>query len=209
MSHSERPVNKPRIDAIKRRLEEKELEEYEAWRAQQEAKKTKTLDDLRTILYYGDVDSDRSKEVVRKLLEFEAKDPGEPIIMKIASSGGSALDGITVIETMRTITSPVMTLCIGYAFSMALVILASGEKGSRFCTRGSWVMMHQISAGRFQRFDELKTTFGFYERLNDQLAQVMAEASGQKFAVVKQDMRDDVWMNAREAKTRGFIDGIL
>ena len=200
---------KHRADALKRSLTEKELEEYETWRTQQEEKKTKTLDDLRTILYYGDVDSDRSKEVVRKLLEFEAKDPGEPIIMKIASGGGSALDGMTVIETMRTITSPVMTLCIGYAFSMALVILASGEKGSRFCTHGGWVMMHQISAGRFQRFDELKTTFGFYERLNDQLGLMLAEASGQDFDKIKQDMRDDVWMDAGEAKARGFIDGVL
>ncbi len=193
----------------KQALKEEEIKEFEAWKEKQEASKNKTLDDLRTILYYGDVDSDRSKEVVRKLLEFEAKDPGEPIIMKIASSGGSALDGITVMETMRTITSPVMTLCIGFAFSMALVILSSGEKGSRFCTRGSWVMMHQISAGRYQRFDELKTTFGFYERLNDQLSLSLSASSGQDYKKIKKDMREDVWMNSDEAKERGFVDGIL
>lgn len=209
MPESNQPNGSAKESALKKALREQEREDYESWKAQQEEKKTKTLDDLRTILYYGDVDSDRSKEVVRKLLEFEAKDPGEPIIMKIASGGGSALDGITVIETMRTITSPVMTLCIGYAFSMALVILASGERGSRFCTRGSWVMMHQISAGRFQRFDELKTTFGFYERLNDQLGTLLAEASGQEFESIKQDMRNDVWMSAQETKDRGFIDGVL
>ena len=193
----------------KKALKDDEVEEFLTWKKKQDETKNKTLDDLRTILYYGEVDSDRSKEVVRKLLEMEAKDPGEPIIMKIASSGGSALDGITVIETMRTITSPVMTFCIGFAFSMALVILASGEKGSRFCTRGSWVMMHQISAGRYQRFDELKTTFGFYERLNDQLSLALAESSGQTYKAIKKDMREDIWMNADETKERGFIDGIL
>ncbi len=193
----------------KKALKDDEVEEFLTWKKKQDETKNKTLDDLRTILYYGEVDSDRSKEVVRKLLEMEAKEPGEPIIMKIASSGGSALDGITVIETMRTITSPVMTFCIGFAFSMALVILASGEKGSRFCTRGSWVMMHQISAGRYQRFDELKTTFGFYERLNDQLSLALAESSGQTYKAIKKDMREDIWMNADETKERGFIDGIL
>jgi len=188
---------------------EDEQDEFRRWKEEQEQKKTKTLDDLRTILYYGDVDADRSKEVVRKLLEFEAKDPGEPIVVKIASSGGSALDGLTVIETMRTITSPVMTLCTGYAFSMALIILACGDRGSRFCTRGSWVMMHQISAGRFQRFDELKSTFGFYERLNDQLGKMLADASGQKFPAVKRDMKEDVWMDAKQAKRSGFVDEII
>lgn len=190
-------------------ITEEEYAEYRKWREEEEEKKYRTLDDLRTILYFGEIESDRSKEVVRKMLEFESKDPGEPIILKISSSGGSALDGLTIIETMRSITSPVMTYCLGYALSMALVILAAGEKSCRYCSRGSWVMMHQISAGRYQRFDELKTTFSFYERLNDQLADILAECTGQPFEKIKTDMREDVWMSAEEALEFGLIDGII
>jgi len=192
-----------------RELTEEEAAEFERWKVFEEAEKTRTLDDLRTILYFGEIETDRSKEVIRKMLEFEAKDPGEPIILKISSSGGSALDGLAIVETMRTITSPVMTFCLGYAFSMALVILAAGAGGSRFCTRGSWVMMHQISAGRYQRFDELKTTFTFYERLNTQLAKILADSSGQKLAKIEQDMREDVWMAADQAKGFGLVDTII
>lgn len=129
-----------------RELTEAETAELERWRVFEEAEKTKMLDDLRTILYFG----------------------------------GSALDGLAIVETMRTITSPVMTFCLGYAFSMALVILAAGESGSRFCTQGSWVMMHQI----------------FYERLNTQLAKILADSSGQRLTKIEQDMREDVWMAA-------------
>lgn len=192
-----------------RELAEEEVVDFERWRAFQEVERYKTLDDLRTILYFGEIESDRSKEVVRKMLEFEAKDPGEPIIIKIASSGGSALDGLAIVETMRTITSPVMTLCLGYAFSMALVILAAGDRGSRFCARGSWVMMHQISAGRYQRFDELRTTFGFYERLNTQLAQILADATKQNIEKIHEEMREDVWMAADEAKGFGLVDEVI
>ncbi len=192
-----------------RQLTEEEAADFERFKVFEEAERTRTLDDLRTILYFGEIETDRSKEVIRKMLEFEAKDPGEPIILKISSSGGSALDGLAIIETMRTITSPVMTFCLGYAFSMALVILAAGEPGSRFCTRGSWVMMHQISAGRYQRFDELKTTFTFYDRLNRQLAKILADSSGQKSTKIEEDMRADVWMAAEEAKGLGFIDAII
>jgi ATP-dependent Clp protease, protease subunit len=192
-----------------RRLSPEEAADFERWKAFEEAQKYKTLDDLRTILYFGEIESDRSKEVVRKMLEFEAKDPGEPIVIKVSSSGGSALDGLAIIETMRTITSPVMTFCLGYAFSMALVILAAGEPGSRFCTRGSWLMMHQISAGRYQRFDELKTTFSFYERLNKQLASILSEGTGQGIEKVHQDMREDVWMAADEAKEFGLVDAVI
>lgn len=203
-----RAARKPIFEGRKQ-ITEEEYAEYQKWRLEEEEKKYRTLDDLRTILYFGEIESDKSKEVVRKMLEFESKDPGEPIILKISSSGGSALDGLTIVETMRSITSPVMTYCLGYAFSMALVILAAGEKGSRFCSRGSWVMMHQISAGRYQRFDELKTTFSFYERLNDQLAGILAECSGQPYAKIKNDMREDVWMSAEEALEFGLIDGII
>jgi ATP-dependent Clp protease, protease subunit len=194
---------------IGRQLSPEEVADFERWKAFEEAERYKTLDDLRTILYFGEIESDRSKEVIRKMLEFEAKDPGEPIIMKISSSGGSALDGLAIIETMRTITSPIMTFCLGYAFSMALVILAAGESGSRFCTRGSWLMMHQISAGRYQRFDELKSTFTFYERLNMQLASILSEGSGQDIEKIHQDMREDLWMAAEEAKEFGLVDEVI
>ena len=70
-------------------------------------------------------------------------------------------------------------------------------------------MMHQISAGRYQRFDELKTTFTFYDRLNTQLAKILADSSGQKLPKIEQDMRADVWMMAEEAKSLGFIDAIV
>ena len=192
-----------------RRLTHEEATEFDRWKTFEEAEKHRTLDDLRTILYSGEIEADKSRDVVRKMLEFEAKDPGEPIIMKISSSGGSALDGLTIVETMRTITSPVMTFCLGYAFSMALVILSAGEPGYRFCTRGSWVMIHQISAGRYQRFDELKTTFGFYERLNTQLARIIADGSNQDIEKVEQDMRADVWLAAQEAKDLGLVDEII
>ncbi|MDP1807924.1 MAG: ATP-dependent Clp protease proteolytic subunit [Actinomycetota bacterium] len=198
-----------KTDLSGRELTEKEAAEFERWKVFDEAEKNRTLDDLRTVLYFGEIETDRSKEVVRKMLEFEAKDAGEPIILKISSSGGSALDGLAIVETMRTITSPVMTFCLGYAFSMALVVLAAGERGSRFCTRGSWVMMHQISAGRYQRFDELKTTFTFYERLNTQLAKILADSSGQKLTKIEQDMREDVWMAADQAKSFGLVDEII
>lgn len=196
-------------EPVDRELTETEAREFERWRAHREAERYRTLDDMRTILYFGEIETDRSKEVIRKMLEFEVKDPGEPIVMKIASSGGSALDGLAIVETMRTITSPVLTLCLGYAFSMALVILAAGEPGSRFCTRGSWVMMHQISAGRYQRFDELKTTFGFYDRLNNQLAGILADSSKTEIAKIHEDMREDLWMAAGEAKDFGLVDTVI
>ncbi len=196
-------------EPVDRELTETEAREFERWQAHREAERYRTLDDMRTILYFGEIETDRSKEVIRKMLEFEVKDPGEPIVMKIASSGGSALDGLAIVETMRTITSPVLTLCLGYAFSMALVILAAGEPGSRFCTRGSWVMMHQISAGRYQRFDELKTTFGFYDRLNNQLAGILADSSKTEIAKIHEDMREDLWMAAGEAKDFGLVDTVI
>ncbi len=204
------PNNEQRAtDSSGRQLTHEEATAFDRWKTFEEAEKHRTLDDLRTILYSGEIEADKSRDVVRKMLEFEAKDPGEPIIIKISSSGGSALDGLTIIETMRTITSPVMTFCLGYAFSMALVILCAGEPGYRFCTRGSWVMIHQISAGRYQRFDELKTTFGFYERLNTQLARIIADGSNQEIEKVEQDMRADVWLAAEEAKDLGLIDEII
>ena len=70
-------------------------------------------------------------------------------------------------------------------------------------------MMHQISAGRYQRFDELKTTFGFYDRLNNQLAGILADSSKTEIAKIHEDMREDLWMAAGEAKDFGLVDVVI
>ena len=52
-----------------------------------------------------------------------------------------------IVDTMNYIKCPVSTICVGMAASMGAVLLASGEKGKRFATPNSEILIHQPLIG--------------------------------------------------------------
>jgi len=66
-------------------------------------------------------------------LFLEAEAPTKPISMYINSPGGVVTAGLAIYDTMQFIKSPVSTLCMGTAYSMASFLLAAGAPGQRIC----------------------------------------------------------------------------
>lgn len=71
----------------------------------------------------------------------------EEIKMYINSPGGSVHDGMAIYDTMQFVRAPVSTLCLGYACSMASLLLAAGTPGKRRILPHSYVMVHQPMSG--------------------------------------------------------------
>ena len=71
----------------------------------------------------------------------------QEIDLYINSPGGSITDGMAIVDTMNYIKCPVSTICVGLAASMGSVLLASGEKGKRFATPNSEILIHQPLIG--------------------------------------------------------------
>lgn len=67
----------------------------------------------------------------------------EPIKLYIDSFGGSCYDGFSLISVIQTSKTPVYTIVLGYAMSMALTIFMSGHK--RFLGKYSTLMFHDVS----------------------------------------------------------------
>ena len=98
------------------------------------------------IIFFGEtVTSEVCNIVVSQLLFLESTSAGSPITMYINSGGGSVYDGLSVIDTMNFITSPVSTTCTGLAASMGAMLLLSGEKGRRSALKHSRIMLHEPS----------------------------------------------------------------
>ena len=102
------------------------------------------------IVFIGDtITPELSNTVVSALLYLDSQSH-EPIKLYINSPGGIVSAGFAIIDTMRTIESPVETVCVGMAASMAAVILACGEKGKRSMLQNSEVMIHQGTLANFR-----------------------------------------------------------
>ncbi len=168
----------------------------------------KTFLDARKIFLWGPVMDDSAKEIVAKLMYLEMTDPGKEISFYINSPGGSVTAGMTIFDTMRMISSPVATICMGMAASMGSHLLCAGEKGRRFIYPSAKVMIHQPSiGGQIQGpASDIRIHAIEIKKTKEMLNRFMAEACNQTYEKIVQDSDRDYYMTAEEAITYGIVD---
>ena len=165
----------------------------------------------RIIMLTEDVNHVTASSIVAQLLFLESEDPNKEISFYINSPGGSITDGMAIVDTMRYIKCPISTICVGMAASMGAVLLACGDKGKRFATPNSEIMIHQplISGGLSGQATEIKIHADHILRTRSRLNKLLSEQTGQDLETIEKDTERDNYMLAEEALKYGLIDGIL
>ena len=163
----------------------------------------------RKVFLWGPVDDKSAKDITNRLLYLEAMDPGKEIIFYISSPGGSVTSGMVIYDTMKMITSPVSTICMGMAASMGSILLSGGAKGKRFIFPHGEVMIHQPSGGGQGTSADLEIIAVQILKAKQLGAKLLAENCGQTYDKVMEDFDRDYWMDANESKKYGIVDGIL
>lgn len=163
----------------------------------------------RRVFLWGPVTDESSERVVNRLLFLEANDPGKDIYFYINSPGGVVTSGMVVYDTMKLISSPVHTICMGLAASMGSILLSGGTKGKRLIWPHGRVMIHQPSlGGAYGQATDIEITAKEILKVKEESARILAENSGKTFEQVMKDFDRDHWMNAKEAVEYGIVDGI-
>ena len=101
----------------------------------------------RIIMLAEDVNPTSANVIIAEMLFLESEDPDKEIHFYINSPGGSIVDGMAIVDTMNYIKCPVSTICVGMAASMGSILLTCGEKGKRFATPNSEILIHQPLIG--------------------------------------------------------------
>lgn len=147
------------------------------------------------------------------LLRLFNQDPKKPITIYIDCPGGVVSTGLSVISVMKMIQAHgtiIRTVCTGMAASMGSHILAAGTKGYRYCHDSSYgVMIHQVSGGMYGKMSDLKVTYEHISTIDDKLARMLSEYTGQPFDKVLADLHTDYWMTPHEALEYGIVDSII
>lgn len=167
--------------------------------------------ETRAIYLWGVVDDKSAKDVVTKLLLLEADAPGKEIKFYISSPGGSVTSGMVVYDTMKLISSPVSTICMGLAASMGSILLSGGEKGRRYIFPHGEVMIHQPSlGGHIQAVSaDMEIHAEQILRTKEMGARILAENTGQTIERIRKDFERDYWMDAQKSIEYGIVDKIL
>lgn len=163
----------------------------------------------RKVFLWGPVDDKSSKEITDRLLYLEAIDPGKDITFYINSPGGVVTSGMVIYDTMRMISSPVSTVCMGMAASMGSILLSGGEKGKRYIFPHGEVMIHQPSGGGRGTSADLEIMAVQMQKTKEMGAQLLADNCGQTFEKVMKDFDRDYWMDAQESIKYGIVDHLL
>ena len=179
------------------------------------AKKSKvqeTIDEKmleeRKVFLWGMVDDDSAKHVIDRLLYLDLQNNNE-IQLYINSPGGYVTSGFAIYDTIKSLKSPVSTVCTGLAASMGSILLSVGKKGRRFIQPHARVMIHQPSGGARGQASNIEIQAREILKTREIGAQILADNCGQSVEKIMKDFNRDYWMSAEESVEYGIVDGIM
>jgi ATP-dependent Clp protease protease subunit len=163
------------------------------------------------IIFLGtEIDDDVANVIIAQLLFLEADKPGKEISVYLNCPGGSVSAGLAMYDTMKHITSPVSTICMGFAASMGCFMLAAGgTKGKRYALPHARIMMHQPSGGAQGVAADIEIAAKEILYLRSRVNRLMADSTGQPLERIERDFDRDYYMSADEAKAYGIIDEVV
>lgn len=162
----------------------------------------------RKVFLWGQVDDKSAKHVIDRLLYLDSIN-NEEIKLIINSPGGYVTSGFAIHDTMKSLKSPVSTICTGLAASMGSILLSAGEKGRRFVYPYARVMIHQPSGGAQGQASNIEIQAKEIIKTKEIGARILADNCGQDFDKIMKDFNRDYWMDAKESLEYGIVDGVL
>ena len=163
------------------------------------------------IVFLGtEIDDDVANVIIAQLLFLEADNPGKEISVYLNCPGGSVSAGLAMYDTMKHISSPVSTICMGFAASMGCFMLAAaGTKGKRYALPHARIMMHQPSGGAQGVAADIEIAAKEILYLRSRVNRLMSDCTGQPLERIERDFDRDYYMSADEAKAYGIIDEVI
>jgi ATP-dependent Clp protease protease subunit len=172
-----------------------------------------SLDDMllenRIVFLIGEISYQRAAEVIMKMLYLDNLKRDSEISLYINSPGGSVDDTMAIYDTMRFVSSPIATFCIGRAQSGAAIILAAGTKGKRHALPHAKVMLHQPWGGVSGQAADIKIQAEEILKAKAMINELLAKLTGQQVEKIASETERDRYMTAEEAHEYGLIDEVL
>lgn len=170
-------------------------------------------DEANLVLRFGESVTDRSvKGAIHKMQQWSRLNPGDPIEVVFTSPGGSIFDGMALFDFLRTLSRDghhVTTGCLGWAASMAGILLQAGD--TRWMGKESLVMIHRAAFGVHGQTFEVEDEVEFVKRIEDRIVDIFVARSDGKLNgkyLRKQWERRDWWLFSDEALKLGVVDEV-
>ena len=116
---------------------------------------------------------------------------------------------MAIFDTMELIPCDVATWSLGLSASMGQFLLSAGARGKRYALPHTRILMHQGSAGLGGTASDIRIQAEQWNLTKQEMAELIAEHTGQTVEQITKDGDRDRWFTAQEALEYGFIDHIV
>jgi ATP-dependent Clp protease protease subunit len=162
------------------------------------------------IIFLGQpVDDNIANQICAQLLLLAAEDPTRDINLYINSPGGSVTAGMAIYDTMTFVDCDIATYAMGLAASMGQFLLSAGTRSKRYALPHARILMHQPSAGIGGTASDIAIQAEQFKLTKVEMAQLIAEHTGQPVEQVQADSERDRWFTAQQALDYGFVDHVV
>ncbi|MBR2688782.1 MAG: ATP-dependent Clp protease proteolytic subunit [Aquamicrobium sp.] len=162
----------------------------------------------RIIFVNGQIEDNMAAIICAQLLSLEADNPEKEVSLYINSPGGVVSSGFAIYDTMRYISCPVSTVCMGFAASMGSFLLMAGDPGRRIALPNSKIVLHQPLGGFQGQASDIQRHAEDILKTKRQMIDLYAQHCGRTVEDVENTLDRDHFMNAEEARAWGLVDHV-
>lgn len=177
------------------------------------------MNDTRILYLSGDVENTNISEVCSSILSINDTDRKGmekfksydlvPIQLHVQSYGGTIDDMWALIDIIEASITPVITYCSGYCMSAAALIFLAGHH--RVMYPHSSIMFHQMLAGTFGKFEDLKLEQRQFDTMHKGIIKYIKSHTKlkKKFFHKMVDLKQDMYLTAKQCLKHGVCDKII
>jgi ATP-dependent Clp protease, protease subunit len=163
------------------------------------------------IVFVGtQLDDSVANVVVAQLLFLQSEDPEKEVSVYINSPGGSVTAATAIYDAMQFVSTPVSTLCIGFAASGGSLLLAGGNPGRRYALPHATIVVHQPwTTGIQGQATDIDIHAREILRVREEWAEIYSTHCNRPKEQVERDMERDFYMTPEQGVEWGIIDQVM
>jgi len=186
---------------------------------QHDSAKIDASDDAHHVYRFGeDIDERSVQKAMYYLstwsrLDEAAGQKPSPIEIVFTSPGGSVFDGVAFFDfigALRRKGHKVTTTALGYAASMAGVLLQAGD--IRQIGKESYLHIHEVATGISGKLSDIQDEAKLLEKMTDRTVAIFLSRAGGKITEAqlrRMFTRKEAWFTSDEALQYGLVDRIV
>lgn len=164
----------------------------------------------RKVFIEGEISPETACEFVKKIMILNMQDPNRPIDLLINTPGGCINSGMVYYDVIQASKAPIRTFCIGRAYSMGAILLASGNHGRYILPHGE-VMIHQPLLGNRVggNSSSIKSISESLLETERKMNQILVKHTGKTEEDIETAIRYDHYFDSKESLDFGLVDEIV